>query len=563
MDAYSMSVSSAAWKKTSRIYQDLKLTRPAISSPRRMSIMDRVLQLETLGPSRKPHIGIVGGGFAGLRCADVLLRNGFRVTILEGRNRLGGRVWQERLPNGHLADVGANWIHGTTDNPIMDLVRETKTKTGDWDAHSYVFDEDGNLLPKEEGEKFSTMMWDIIQDAFEYSNKFGHEIDPEESLLDFFRRNVAVRIPDGEEGCERKRRILLQMAELWGNFVGSPLSTQSLKFFWLEECIEGENLFCAGTYNKVLEKVAQPAIDGADIHYQTRVAGIHGKSIGRTGTVKVTTTDGRVFEFDELVVTCPLGWLKQNPQAFSPPLPDRLSKAIQNIGYGNLEKVYLSFPTAFWLNPSSSDGGRTVQGFCQWLAPKYAPETNPSRWLAEIVELGSLGGAENGGSPTLLFYMYGEQSRHVTSTLRSLTSQKDRDAFIFSHFRPYYSRLPSYDPHDPACQPTGFLATDWSGDDLAGNGSYVNFQVGLRDGDRDIEAMRHGAPSEGIWLAGEHTAPFVALGTVTGAYWSGEHVARRIGQAICGRGGSVGVAGLGREEKEREKGEKGEKGFMG
>jgi hypothetical protein len=172
----------------------------------------------------------------------VLLRNGFRVTILEGRNRLGGRVWQERLPNGHLADVGANWIHGTTDNPIMDLVRETKTKTGDWDAHSYVFDEDGNLLPKEEGEKFSTMMWDIIQDAFEYSNRFGHEIDPEESLLDFFRRSVAVRIPDGEEGCERKRRILLQMAELWGNFVGSPLSTQSLKFFWLEECIEGGRL---------------------------------------------------------------------------------------------------------------------------------------------------------------------------------------------------------------------------------------------------------------------------------------------------------------------------------
>jgi len=35
-------------------------------------------------------------------------------------------------------------------------------------------------------------------------------------------------------------------------------------------------------------------------------------------------------------------------------------------------------------------------------------------------------------------------------------------------------------------------------------------------------------PERGVWLAGEHCAPFVALGTVTGAYWSGEGVAKRV-----------------------------------
>lgn len=34
-----------------------------------------------------------------------------------------------------------------------------------------------------------------------------------------------------------------------------------------------------------------------------------------------------------------------------------------------------------------------------------------------------------------------------------------------------------------------------------------------------------------LGFAGEHTAPFVALGTVTGAYWSGESVAQRIANA--------------------------------
>ena len=42
--------------------------------------------------TRKPKIAIVGAGFAGLRAADVLLRAGVEVTILEARNRIGGRV---------------------------------------------------------------------------------------------------------------------------------------------------------------------------------------------------------------------------------------------------------------------------------------------------------------------------------------------------------------------------------------------------------------------------------------------------------------------------------------
>lgn len=57
-----------------------------------------------------PHIGIVGAGVSGLRCAEILIQKGFKVTILEGRDRLGGRMCQHRLPTGHLIDLGPNWI---------------------------------------------------------------------------------------------------------------------------------------------------------------------------------------------------------------------------------------------------------------------------------------------------------------------------------------------------------------------------------------------------------------------------------------------------------------------
>lgn len=39
----------------------------------------------------RPTVGVIGGGISGLRCSDILLENGFEVTVLEARNRLGGR----------------------------------------------------------------------------------------------------------------------------------------------------------------------------------------------------------------------------------------------------------------------------------------------------------------------------------------------------------------------------------------------------------------------------------------------------------------------------------------
>lgn len=88
--------------------------------------------------------------------------------------------------------------------------------------------------------------------------------------------------------------------------------------------------------------------------------------------------------------------------------------------------------------------------------------------------------------------------------------------------------------------PKGVFATNWVSDEFAGYGSYTNFQVGLEDGDGCVEGLRRGMPEKGIWFAGEHTAPFVALGTSTGAWWSGEGVAGRIVEAAVVAEGSYG-----------------------
>ncbi|KAJ4305833.1 hypothetical protein N0V90_001365 [Kalmusia sp. IMI 367209] len=503
---------------------------------------------------RIPHVCVVGAGVAGLRCADVLLQHGVKVTILEGRDRVGGRLCQSDAL-GHKVDLGPNWIHGTDNNPMLDLAKETNTITMDWDGRQSIFDRSGKQMPaKEAGEDFE-LVWSIIEQGMKYSEDKSASIPAEESLHDFFKKKVPEIIPidmEGDKEVERKRETILDMAEMWGAFVGSPIEKQSLKFFWLEECIDGENLFVADTYSKVLDRIAEPAQRSANIKFGHIVQKVVSKGTKEEPSVEVFLNGQESLNFDEVVVTTPLGWLKRNGNAFEPELPDALKQAIASIGYGHLDKVYMTFPTAFWNESTPNDltapishdpsiPNRITPGFTHWTKPTYAPSTNPSNWPQEAMNLAALPGPT--AHPTLLFYTYGPTSLHLASLLKSHTPPiTDPDAatrkLLVDFFHPYFSRLPNYSPTDPSHQPSRILATTWANDELAGYGSYCNFQVGLEAGDRDIEAMRKGLPGRGVWFAGEHTAPFVALGTVTGAYWAGEGVARRIVRAwgIDGKG---------------------------
>lgn len=97
-------------------------------------------------------------------------------------------------------------------------------------------------------------------------------------------------------------------------------------------------MFCAGTYAKILDEIAKPALENASILLEKTVAFINTKGTADEKVAIITAT-GEHFSFDEVVVTAPLGWLQQNLGAFEPPLPDRLVKAVGSIGYGCLEKV--------------------------------------------------------------------------------------------------------------------------------------------------------------------------------------------------------------------------------
>jgi monoamine oxidase len=61
--------------------------------------------------ARRRHVVIVGAGLAGLACAQRLQQLGFRVTVLEARDRVGGRVLTFReFDGGRFAEAGAEFV---------------------------------------------------------------------------------------------------------------------------------------------------------------------------------------------------------------------------------------------------------------------------------------------------------------------------------------------------------------------------------------------------------------------------------------------------------------------
>lgn len=63
-------------------------------------------------PARPHRCVIVGAGLAGLAAAYSLRQAGWEVTLLEARNRIGGRVFSYALPENRnlICELGAEWI---------------------------------------------------------------------------------------------------------------------------------------------------------------------------------------------------------------------------------------------------------------------------------------------------------------------------------------------------------------------------------------------------------------------------------------------------------------------
>jgi monoamine oxidase len=67
-------------------------------------------------------VAIVGGGFAGLIAAREVRQAGLSAVVVEGRDRLGGRTYSEKI-GGHVTEFGGTWVHWTQPHTWTEIQR--------------------------------------------------------------------------------------------------------------------------------------------------------------------------------------------------------------------------------------------------------------------------------------------------------------------------------------------------------------------------------------------------------------------------------------------------------
>lgn len=146
--------------------------------------------------------------------------------------------------------------HATGDkHPIRDLAIETNTPLHHWNNKQNIFTSDGELLPAEKSAELSTLLWEIIEEAFAFSGKNGKSIPESVSLYDYIESSVEEKLA----GRPEDQKLILSMSEMWGAYVGHPVTRQSLRFSWMEEC-------CGGGKSYRLFEFAVPDYFRRDVH---------------------------------------------------------------------------------------------------------------------------------------------------------------------------------------------------------------------------------------------------------------------------------------------------------
>ncbi|KAJ8532398.1 hypothetical protein K7X08_012321 [Anisodus acutangulus] len=283
---------------------------------------------------------IVGAGLAGLAAARQLMSFGFKVIILEGRNRPGGRVYTQKMGRkGKFAavDLGGSVITGIHANPLGVLARQLSIPLHKVRDKCPLYKPDGAPVNAEidsNVELIFNKLLDKVTELRKIVSGLANDISLG-SVLEILRQLYAVA-----KTTEERQLLDWHFANLEYANAGC-LSELSAAYWDQDDPYEmgGDHCFLAGGNWGIIRALCK----GVPIFYGKTVQAI---KYGDEG-VEVISGD-QLFQADMVLCTVPLGVLKRRSIRFEPELPAKKLEAIDRLGFGLLNKVAMVFPHVFW-----------------------------------------------------------------------------------------------------------------------------------------------------------------------------------------------------------------------
>ncbi|TQR84407.1 flavin monoamine oxidase family protein [Mycobacterium hodleri] len=316
--------------------------------------MNSVDRMSNVAPPPTATVVVVGAGYAGLSTALALHDEGVDVLVLEGSDRVGGRVLSERVDGDLVVDHGGQWV-GPTQTRLLaaaerfDCTTFPTYNTGD---HLELWS-DGVTRPFHGAGPDGAPGVDAYVAAAEVIDEWAATIDLNDPtahprLVEWDSETVQSYLDRTVSDEDARLRLALAVQGVW-TVEPRDISLFHLMFYvasagGFDQLMETEGCAQERRFTGGAQAVALAIAEhlGDRVVLETPVWHVETLDDGR---VRVDTERGQVLADRVVVATSPGAAVRIR---FSPPLPQARNRWMERTPMGDVAKIHTVYDTPFW-----------------------------------------------------------------------------------------------------------------------------------------------------------------------------------------------------------------------